>query len=349
MTAPSFAVELILSPNAAHDALASSPQYLAAHPLSTNVFNTALDYALRTSDASKSPAENGPDRIPPTVWILVRAYAADQQPSTPSSPTAGRVVGAAFHSGTGYPPNLCPMPPGAAAAVADRLFDAVRYQTPGILGPIKGATGHPAAAAEFASRWCDLHRAEVSSRGSTSALSLVPRKVKGLVVYVMTSPPAAVPHPRGGGRLRPPANLSTTDDLPWLVTSVRAFQDELHLPAVRDDILAAGFERSIAERRVAVWEDDAGKPVGMAVHRAPAGVARISRIGPVYTPPEERRKGFAAAVVASCARMAFADGGAAVVMLFADDADAGANALYTGAGFKRDEEGDSVEIEFVTE
>ncbi|KAI9351801.1 hypothetical protein DFJ73DRAFT_830980 [Zopfochytrium polystomum] len=348
MTAPSFDVELILSPHAAHDALAASPQYLAAHPLSTNVFNTALDYALRTSDASKSPAENSPEGIPPTVWILVRASAVNQPPSTSSSSTASHILGAAFHSGTGHPPNLGPMPPGAAAAVADRLFDALRNQTPATLGPVTGAAGHPAAAAEFASRWCELHRADQTSRGDHAAPSLVPRKSAGLVVYVMTNPPT-VSRPRGGGRLRPPADLSTTDDLPWLVTSVRAFQDELHLPTIRDDILAAGFARSIAERRVAVWEDDAGRRVGMAVYRVPAGVARISRIGPVYTPPEERRKGFAAAVVASCARMAFADGGAAVVMLFADDADAGANALYTGAGFKRDQEGDSVEIEFANE
>jgi predicted GNAT family acetyltransferase len=78
-----------------------------------------------------------------------------------------------------------------------------------------------------------------------------------------------------------------------------------------------------------VWEVD-----GVTVSQASARpvLAGMSRIGPVYTPPEHRRHGYAAAVTAAASRWAL-DAGAAQVLLFTDLANPTTNALYPRIGY----------------
>ncbi|SHK27420.1 Acetyltransferase (GNAT) family protein [Pseudonocardia thermophila] len=78
-----------------------------------------------------------------------------------------------------------------------------------------------------------------------------------------------------------------------------------------------------------LWIVD-GRPVAQATARLP--VAGMSRIGPVYTPPDQRRRGYAAAVTAAAARWARA-AGARHVVLFTDRAEPGPNRLYPQLGF----------------
>jgi len=97
---------------------------------------------------------------------------------------------------------------------------------------------------------------------------------------------------------------------------------------------AADAERTV-ERRLAagsayLWQDE--RPVSM-LGLAPQ-VAGTVRIGPVYTPPEHRRRGYASAAVAAVCRAALARG-AHQCMLFTDLANATSNKIYAAVGFRR--------------
>ena len=77
------------------------------------------------------------------------------------------------------------------------------------------------------------------------------------------------------------------------------------------------------------WLDDAGERVHLTGANAPAfGVARV---GPVYTPPEQRRKGYAGAAVAEVSQH-FLDAGARVC-LYTDQANPTSNGIYQALGY----------------
>ena len=84
-----------------------------------------------------------------------------------------------------------------------------------------------------------------------------------------------------------------------------------------------------------------GEPVAQAAARAVS--AGMSRIGPVYTPPEHRRHGYAAAVTAAAAQWA-QDRGARHVLLYTDLANPTTNRLYPRLGFRP--RYDAVELRF---
>jgi predicted GNAT family acetyltransferase len=63
----------------------------------------------------------------------------------------------------------------------------------------------------------------------------------------------------------------------------------------------------------------------------------VVRLGPVYTPPEHRGRGYGAAVTAVVSQAAL-DAGAAHVVLFTDLANATSNALYCRLGYRPVEE-----------
>jgi GNAT superfamily N-acetyltransferase len=92
-------------------------------------------------------------------------------------------------------------------------------------------------------------------------------------------------------------------------------------PAVHDAVTHSGLM---------LWEVD-GRPVAYATARRP--LAGMSRIGPVYTPPAHRRRGYAGAVTAAATRWAL-DHGARHVALFTDLANPTTNRLYPRLGFR---------------
>jgi predicted GNAT family acetyltransferase len=69
----------------------------------------------------------------------------------------------------------------------------------------------------------------------------------------------------------------------------------------------------------------------MAGAQRPA--AGVVRVGPVYTPPEHRGRGYGAAVTAAVSQAAL-DAGAAGVVLFTDLANPTSNALYERLGYR---------------
>jgi predicted GNAT family acetyltransferase len=63
-------------------------------------------------------------------------------------------------------------------------------------------------------------------------------------------------------------------------------------------------------------------------------IAGTVRIGPVYTPPEHRRRGYASAAVAAVCADALARG-ARQCLLFTDLANPTSNKIYAAVGFRR--------------
>jgi predicted GNAT family acetyltransferase len=88
--------------------------------------------------------------------------------------------------------------------------------------------------------------------------------------------------------------------------------------------------RRIDDALIQLWVS--GDEVVSLAGRAP-DAAGVARIGPVYTPPQWRRNGFASAVTHACARDAI-DAGAKGVVLFTDLANPTSNAIYQTVGFR---------------
>lgn len=128
------------------------------------------------------------------------------------------------------------------------------------------------------------------------------------------------------------ARLGTADDIPLLAKYWLGFTRDTHTPEPDD--------RTEAENAVArwlalgqapvLWELD-GEPVALAMAKAPA--AGMSRIGPVYTPPESRRHGYASAATAAAATWALS-AGAGEVLLYTDLANPTSNSIYQQIGFR---------------
>jgi predicted GNAT family acetyltransferase len=81
---------------------------------------------------------------------------------------------------------------------------------------------------------------------------------------------------------------------------------------------------------IVLWEVD-GTVVSSAGVKAPNSGA--SRIGPVYTPPEDRRRGYAAAATAEASRWA-RRAGAQEILLYTDLANPTSNGVYQRIGFR---------------
>jgi GNAT superfamily N-acetyltransferase len=97
-----------------------------------------------------------------------------------------------------------------------------------------------------------------------------------------------------------------------------------------------------AGHRFVLWDVE-GSPASMAMLRVPA--AGVSRIGPVFTPHDQRGNGYGSAVTAAAADLAHRSGTPEVV-LFADLANPTSNAIYRQIGFQP--VADSVRIDFLT-
>ncbi|MET9227155.1 GNAT family N-acetyltransferase [Lentzea sp. NPDC003310] len=137
------------------------------------------------------------------------------------------------------------------------------------------------------------------------------------------------------GTLTPPkiagtSRMATDDDVELLGAWREAFLAE----AVPDAPAAPATEAMRTSVRLgnghALWEVD-GTPVAWAVASLPQ--AGMTRIGPVYTPPEHRRHGYGAAVSATASQWAL-DQGATEVLLFADLTNPTSNSIYQRIGYE---------------
>ncbi|MFJ2740044.1 GNAT family N-acetyltransferase [Streptomyces sp. NPDC087440] len=137
------------------------------------------------------------------------------------------------------------------------------------------------------------------------------------------------------GELIPPprlpagrARLATPEDREVLVEWVRAFAADTGQPG---DRAGAIVDERVRHGGLTVWEDPEGIPVSMAGVTLPAeGMVRLAL---VYTPPELRGSGYAAAVTADVGAAAVA-AGVGEVLLFADAANPVSNRIYQRLGFE---------------
>ena len=230
-------------------------------------------------------------------------------PGFPSAPPylatvsrADRVIAAAVMT----PPwNLvlsCTVEPEAVVALAADL-DAAGVAVPGTVGPVDRARA-------FGELWCGTH-------GLTSRLAVAER------IYRLERvvPPVGV---RGHVR------MATEADRDLLVDWVDAFLDEA-LDRRNPEEASVIVDQSIrvGTRTWYLWEDGVPVSVAAAGGPTPNGI----RIGPVYTPPELRRRGYASAVTAATSQ-AELDKGRRFIFLFTDLSNPTANKIYQQIGYE---------------
>lgn len=141
------------------------------------------------------------------------------------------------------------------------------------------------------------------------------------------APDELVDPPRpAAGTLRAPRPEERETLVDWYL----AFVLESHLEEAPE--AARRSARMRIERGLAFVWDAGGEPVSLAGRTVP--VAGVPRVGPVYTPPEHRNRGYASSAVAALSRRLFAEGATAVV-LFTDLANPTSNRIYRDVGYLR--------------
>jgi GNAT superfamily N-acetyltransferase len=134
------------------------------------------------------------------------------------------------------------------------------------------------------------------------------------------------PHGMAAGELR----VASQGERELLIDWIVAFQEEAGMPGQGRAQVAKSVDVQLARGKPLVWYD--GGPVSLVGVNQP--VAGVVRLGPVYTPPEHRRRGYAGSAVAAASRRALASG-ADRCMLFTDLANPTSNKIYAEVGYRR--------------
>jgi predicted GNAT family acetyltransferase len=194
---------------------------------------------------------------------------------------------------------LTDMDPAAVACVAADV--ARRYTSlPAVMGP-------PDVAALYAREWKRLRSVRIR-----------PGMRQRLYVLRRVTPPSNPPP----GDMR----AATTNDLELLVDWFRAFgrEADVMIPTKKEDI-----QRRTVDGSIYVWEDGSTTSLagvgGRTIHGA--------RVGPVYTPPDRRGRGYATALVARLSQKLL-DEGLEHCVLFTDLSNATSNRIYQAVGYE---------------
>jgi predicted GNAT family acetyltransferase len=125
------------------------------------------------------------------------------------------------------------------------------------------------------------------------------------------------------------SRVATANDLPLLIDWHRAFEQEVHMIPVPTP-LEERVARRIRDEQIVLWTDS-GEPVSFAGGNGlPASSARI---GPVYTPPSLRGRGFAQAATAAASVHVQRDQ-PRTVFLFTDASNPASNVCYQRIGYR---------------
>jgi RimJ/RimL family protein N-acetyltransferase len=178
--------------------------------------------------------------------------------------------------------------------------------------PLGGVNAYPDLARAFADGWLGGHpgsRVEVYRRQR---------------LYRLGELAWPDPAPAGAARIAADADAPLAGD--WFT----AF-------AVEVDDMGRGEDQSAAARQkishggVTLWDDEGGRPVALACNTAQ--VSGMARIGPVYTPPEARGRGYGSAATAALSRR-LRDEGIGEVVLYTDLANPVSNSIYQRIGYR---------------
>lgn len=272
--------------------LTGATDHLAANPVVSTVVASVAEGAAREDAAGVEHA------LPHRWWVVVE----DDQ---------GEVVGVGMRTApfAPYPLFLLPMPSDAAAALA-HVLHARKERVLGVNGAL------PAA------KTCAGELARL--QGGTAEVTVHTRlhELKRVV------PPAPA-----RGRLRSVREDEVDVALAWFAAFAHDADEQagrepgsLHTMTETE----AGMQRRIAEERVWFWVDESDRPVHLTSYNLPAFGA--SRIGPVYTPREQRGRGYAGNAVAQVSQRIL-DAGARPC-LYTDQANPTSNQLYASLGYE---------------
>ncbi|WP_433317353.1 GNAT family N-acetyltransferase [Micromonospora sp. CA-269861] len=224
---------------------------------------------------------------------------------------SGAVVGAAMRSApyAPYPPFLLPMPDHAAVALAHALHDREEE--------ILAVNGALPAVEVCAAELTRLRGGRVQVAQHTRLHEL------GELAW---------PPPAPGGLV-----VATEDDLALVTQWFTAFVGDADEQAGRPRGSSAhevpdhtDMLRRLHAGRLWFWVDETGQPVHLTGANPPSfGVARV---GPVYTPPAQRGRGWASNAVAEVSRRIQAEGARAC--LFTDQANPTSNKIYAALGYR---------------
>jgi uncharacterized protein len=207
-------------------------------------------------------------------------------------------VGVVVQSPLTFPATLTPMEPPVTTAMADAIAEA------GVALP--GINGEAATAALFAGQW--------SERSKSAATPF-----QGNRLYEFLESGQA---PEIEGKLRQAGPIDRSLMILW----TRAFQQEIGESANDTELRV---DRGLAARQLWLW-DRSGETVSMAVSREPVhGVVRLSG---VYTPPDKRRHGYAAACVHALSKQ-LGDAGYRCI-LYTDLGNPTSNSIYRRIGYR---------------
>lgn len=212
-----------------------------------------------------------------------------------------------------------------AGAAGERLVaavDALVRDLATVDPDMRSVSGPDATRAPFVERWCAI-------TGMTVSVELAER------IYRLSRvvPPIGV---QGTWRLADERDRALLRD--WL----RAFHDEALPPGtpVPEDTFVDRLVRH-DDRFAYLWEVD-GRIVSLA--GAGARTPNGRRIGPVYTPPQERGHGYASAVTAAASADQLARG-SRFCFLFTDLTNPTSNAIYQRIGYEPVSDVDQVRFE----
>ena len=180
------------------------------------------------------------------------------------------------------------------------------------LRELPGASGSTEVARAFASAWG-------AATGGSAEVAMAQR------IYQLD---AVAPVVGVAGRLRRVTGDDRSLLVDWIEDFSRCESAITHDDAgqVADRFLGADYRA----RGLYFW-DVAGQPVAMVGHSGPT--PRGMRIGPVYTPPRHRRRGYASAATAALSQ-ALLDSGRRFCFLYTDLANPTSNHIYQQIGYR---------------
>jgi ribosomal protein S18 acetylase RimI-like enzyme len=209
-----------------------------------------------------------------------------------------KTVGVVVQSPLEYPATLTPMESAAVLAMVDAIAGA------GVNLP--GVNGDAATAARFAGQW--------SERRKSAATPF-----QGLRLYELLEMGEA---PGLEGHLRQAGPSDRSLMLLW----TRAFQNEIGEPT--NDI-ELRVDRGLAAGQFWLWDNNKER-TSMAVGREP--VQGVVRLAGVYTPPEQRKRGYAEACVHALSK--HLRGAGYRCILYTDLGNPTSNSIYRRIGYR---------------
>jgi hypothetical protein len=232
------------------------------------------------------------------ILTLLRTRVAQPEPGRYwVASNRDRIVGVVLQSPLSFPATLTPMEIPAVVAMVDAIAGA------GIALP--GVNGDAPTASRFAGQWTERCRS-----------GAVP--FQGQRLYEARDVGKA---PAIEGELR----KAHSDDRGLVIAWVHDFYGEIGEPMAGPEPLV---DRWLPAGQVWLWDD--GRPRSIAITREP--VEKVVRVAGVYTPPDQRKHGYAEACVSHLTKRILASGDRPI--LYTDLGNPASNSIYRRIGYR---------------